>query len=85
MDQDVGLSVVMCNSEHPSSIYMGVEADDWELSDIKTTAQEDNFFPKNMNILEKAIVLKANFRTVRTRSLEHYILRTLDFYKAGTF
>ena len=34
MDQDVGLSVVMCNSEHPSSIYMGVEADDWELSDI---------------------------------------------------
>ena len=33
-DQDVGLSVVMCNSEHPSSINMGVEADDWELSDI---------------------------------------------------
>ena len=33
MDQDVGLSVVMCNSVHPSSIYMGVEAGDWELSD----------------------------------------------------
>ena len=53
MDQDVGLSVVMCNSEHPSSIYMGVEADDWELSDIKTAAQEDKILHKGMNILQK--------------------------------
>ena len=53
MDQDVGISVVMHNSEHPSSIYMGVEADDWELSDVKTDAQEDKTLHKGMNVLQK--------------------------------
>ena len=51
MDQDVGISVVMRNSEHPSSIYTGVVADDWELSNIKTAAQEDKTLHKGMNIL----------------------------------
>ena len=53
MDQDIGISVVMRNSEHPSSIYMGIEADDWELSDIKMVAQEDKTLHKGMNILQK--------------------------------
>ena len=55
MDQDVGLSVVMCNSEHPSSIYKGVEADDWELSDIKTATQEDNILHKKREIHYKRL------------------------------
>ena len=53
MDQDVGISVVMRNSEYPSSFYMGVEADDWELSDIKMAANEDKTLHKGMNILQK--------------------------------
>ena len=54
MDQDIGLSVVVRNSEHPSSIYMGVEAKDWELSDIEMATQEDKTLHKGMNILKKS-------------------------------
>ena len=57
MDQDVGLSVFMCNSEHPDSIYMGAEPDDWELSGIKTAAQEDKTLHKEKGYITSSDLL----------------------------
>ena len=30
MDQDIGLRVIKCFSEHPCTLYEGAEADDWK-------------------------------------------------------
>ena len=82
MDQDVGLRVIICFSEHPRIFYVGAEADEWKtfrLIQKWPHRRNQKLSCKNHNII---IILSF---TIQYISFKYHIFRALALYQAGTF